>query len=160
LNNRYKLLYLILGIGIGIVLTNTIYIFNPKTKHIDYTDQEIIEKAREMGMVKIKDNIDTTKDEISTNELKEDKIEVSIKTEEETNKSDEKEEKIKFVINYGDTLMGIAKNLLDAGIIDDENEFIQLAKENKLNSKFRTGTYYIKPNTNYSDIMKMLTTKQ
>lgn len=160
MNNRYKLLYLILGIGIGIVLTNTIYIFNPKTKYIDYTDQEIIEKAREMGMVKIKDNIDATKDEISTNESKEDKIEVSVKTEEETNKSDGKEEKIKFVINYGDTLMGIAKNLLVAGIIDDENEFVQLAKENKLNSKFRTGTYYIKPNTSYSDIMKMLTTKQ
>ena len=42
--NRYRFPFLLLGIGIGIILTNTIYAFNPSIKYRDYSREEIIAK--------------------------------------------------------------------------------------------------------------------
>ena len=45
--NRYRFPFLLLGIGIGIILT-TIYIFNPYIEYRDYSKEEIIAEATDL----------------------------------------------------------------------------------------------------------------
>lgn len=50
-NNKKKhIYYVLLGIGIGLVLGSVIHMISPNVKVREYTDEEIIQKARELGM--------------------------------------------------------------------------------------------------------------
>ncbi len=50
---KNKILYLVLGLGIGIVFSGIVHSFFPNTKIIDMTENEITERARLLGMVSI-----------------------------------------------------------------------------------------------------------
>ena len=81
--NKTKFSYIILGLGIGILLTSMIYIFNPVVEYRDYSEEEIVELASELGMVFIKESIDTS----------------DIKS------SNEKQEKATIIVKEGDSLV-------------------------------------------------------
>lgn len=66
---------------------------------------------------------------------------------------------IKFIISTGDTLTDTTDKLYDLGIIKDKEEFIKLARDRKLDKKLMPGTYELKPNLNYSSILKVLSKK-
>ena len=138
--------FLILGIGIGIILTNTIYTFNPNVKYRDYSRKEIIAEATDLGMVFIKDNID-----ISPKEEK--YLENSI---DELEREDQKE-KTQFIIEYGDSLEKVSMGLYELGIIGDRDKFLRFAQNKKIDKKLRVGTYMISPNLDYETIIKILT---
>lgn len=144
MERRYKLSYLILGIGIGILVTSTLYSNFPNVKYVEFTDDIIIEKAKELGMVNLKESINL--DNLSNNEKK-------VKDETVT----EKEEYIKFEIIKGETLEDVASNLFNLGIIDNKKEFIQLAEDKTLDKMFNYGVYELKFNLSYSTIIKILT---
>ena len=61
--DRYRFSFILLGVGIGIILTNIIYSINPNIEYRDYSKEEIIEEAASLGMVFIKDTIDASKEE-------------------------------------------------------------------------------------------------
>lgn len=132
--NRYRFQFLLLGIGIGIILTNTIYIFNPYIKYRDYSKEEIIAEATDLGMVFVKDNIDIYSE-----------------------KEKEKNEEIKFIIESGDSLEKVSKGLYELGIIDDAEKFHKFVKDKKMDKKLRVGTYTLSPNLDYETIINMLT---
>ena len=46
MEKRNKILYLIMGIGIGIVISSTLYSFFPVTKYVELSDDIIIEKQK------------------------------------------------------------------------------------------------------------------
>ena len=144
--NRHRLPFFLLGIGIGIILTNTIYTFNPNIKYKDYSEEEIIAEAMDLGMVFIKDNID-----------------VSSKKEEcsETSINDIKEEgqkkEIQFTVEYGDSLEKVSKGLYESEIINDAEKFQRFAKDKKMDKKLRVGTYMFSPNLDYETIINILT---
>lgn len=66
MEKRNKILYLIMGIGIGIVISSTLYSFFPVTKYVELSDDIIIEKAKALGMVSLKESLN-----IKSNEDKE-----------------------------------------------------------------------------------------
>jgi hypothetical protein len=143
--NKHRLSFVLLGIGIGIILTNTIYIFNPNIEYRDYSEEEIINLASDLGMVFIKDNIQPShKNEESKN------IETSIN-------EPKKYEKIKFAIEKGDSLEKVSKGLFELGIIDNMDEFNKLAKEKNIQKKLRVGTYELSPSFDYETIIKVIT---
>ncbi|MGJ0848026.1 YceG-like family protein [Tissierella praeacuta DSM 18095] len=145
MNKRIKLAYLTLGIGIGMIFTNILYSFNPNIKYLDLEDEAIIEKAKELGMVNLKESIEVEN-------IKEDPI--------EEKKEDEVIEPIietEIIVESGSNLTRVAKNLYDANLIKDVDEFVLFVKGKKLDKKIRTGRYKIKSNSSYDDIIEILT---
>lgn len=66
------------------------------------------------------------------------------------------DEKISFTIAAGQTSDTIARNLYDAGLVDNAAEFNAYLVENGYDSKIRTGTFSISPNASYWDIANTL----
>lgn len=131
---RQKFPYILLGIGIGILLTNIIYNFHPNVQYREYSQEEIIEKAKELGMVFLKDVIKVESD-----------------TEE---KEDSK--KVEFTVEKGDSLTEIANNLHEAGIIEDVNSFVKYVREKGLDKKIRVGSFMLSPDMDFDEIIEIL----
>lgn len=254
MNRKMKLSFLLLGLGIGILSTNFIYYINPKVEHKDLKDEEIIEQAKDLGMVFVKDtiqienleedkrlpseepnieadnmeedndspleetydNVDSIKEDkkspskevsVKADNIKEDKksssekayikvdnakedkkqpseeshidedkkqpseeayIQVDNMAEDETPPSEEanieesKEENqsvIVFRITKGQSLTAIARNLHNAGLIDDANRFISYSKEKGIASRFQVGTYNLVVGMDYETLITILTSK-
>lgn len=66
------------------------------------------------------------------------------------------DEKISFTIAAGQTSDTIARNLYDAGLVDNAAEFNAYLVDNGYDSKIRTGTFSISPNASYWDIANTL----
>ena len=94
--------------------------------------------ASELGMVKVKESI-------GTNNEKEIKIE------------EEKVEGKTFTIRPGQSLIEIANNLFENGIIEDKKEFVQFIMDNKMEKRLLPGDYILEKNLSYSTLMKILT---
>ncbi|QQY78770.1 YceG-like family protein [Keratinibaculum paraultunense] len=133
--SKNKFPYIVLGLGIGILLTNIIYVFNPVVEYKDYSEAEIVELASELGMVFIKESIDTS-------DIKDSK---------------KKQEKIILIVEEGDSLGDVSNRLFELGIVDSAERFHNYAKEKGLERKIRIGTYELMPNQNYDDILDILT---
>lgn len=131
---RQKFPYILLGIGIGVLLTNIIYNFHPNVQYREYSQEEIIEKAKELGMVFLKDVIKVESD-----------------TEE---KEDSK--KVEFAVKKGDSLTEIASNLHGAGIIEDVNSFVKYVREKGLDKKIRVGSFMLSPDMDFDEIIEIL----
>lgn len=150
--NKRRLPFLLLGIGIGIILTNIIYKFNPTIEYRENSEKEIIEQATDLGMVFIKENIEMP------SEIEED----SKKLEEKEGKGEKEKVKNKsigkqIVIEYGNTLEKVSKDLYELGIIDNREEFQKIAKDKGIDRKLRVGTYTISDDAEYETIIKILT---
>jgi hypothetical protein len=151
MDKKSKIIYLILGLGMGIILTNTLYSFYPVVKYNDLSDDMIIERSRELGMVSLKESIDGLN--------KEKEKEVTPVIQEEPPEEIPEEQEIEVIIKSGENLKQIGRKLFSLGLIDEEEEFVQLAKDKKMSTKFIVGTYKIKTNTSYSTIIDILTRK-
>lgn len=145
MENKSKIRYLLLGLGIGIIITNILNSLYPRLEYIELSDEEVIERAKELGMVKVKENIKILEDPIEDNKS-EDKIEA--------------EEVIiekEILIEKGTELTKVAKQLYAADLIDDEEEFIFYVRGKELSGKINYGSYNIRNNLDYSEIIKILT---
>ena len=144
--DKIKLPYLLLGLGIGIIITNLVYSFNPNVEYRQYTEEEIISQARELGMVFVKDSISASTNTNSSEE----------KTG-STVKDERPREKLTLVVEAGDTLEKVSNKLFELGAIEDSQDFHKFAKEKKLEKKIRIGTYTLEPNMDYETIIKIIT---
>jgi hypothetical protein len=152
MGGKDKILYLILGIGIGIISANTLYSIYPKIEYVQLSDEAIIEKSRNLGMVSLKENIKVEKD-IENNSKQEDKI-VEIE-EPEIETEPEIERQIK--IEYGWTLKKVALELYEREVIDNKEEFIDYVKGKKLSTSIRVGIHTFKNTPSYDEIIEIIT---
>ena len=143
--DKFKLHYFILGLGIGIIITNALYSFNPNIEYKEYTEEEIISSAKELGMVFVKDSINISKEE--TKPLDETK----------TASQDEIEKELVLVVEPGDSLEKVSNKLSLLGIVENEQDFHKFAKEKNLEKKIRVGTYKLDQNMDYEILIKILT---
>lgn len=67
--------------------------------------------------------------------------------------------KVEYKVVSGSTLTGIAEGLEKSGVISDKEAFIKRAKEKKVNTKIRTGTYNFEVGEDYNSIIAKLTAK-
>lgn len=150
---KHKLPFMFLGIGIGIILTSIVYTLYPNVEYKRYSEEEIIEEATDLGMVFIKDSIDTNTDideEVTEN------IEDIDDAEDVVDYPTNEPEMIEFVVRTGDSLPKISKGLYDAGIIDDEISFFNYAREKGVDKILRVGTYNLSANLDYETIIDIL----
>lgn len=139
---KIKIAYLLLGIGVGIILVNGLYFLHPEVKYKDLSDEMVIERAKELGYISFKDSLVK---ENQTTEIMESKDKEAIP------------KLVKITIKEGDNLSDIAERLFEANLIDDKEEFINLAVDKMMDKQFAYGIFDIKYNTSYSTIIKLLT---
>ena len=139
--DKFRLPYLVLGLGIGIILTSTIYTLNPNVKYKEYTEEEIIAAATDLGMIFVKDSIDTSRDKDLKQEEKEEK----------------EEKEIILVVEAGDNSEQVFDKLFQLGVILDKEDFSKYAKEKNIEKKIRIGTYKLALNMDYDTIISILT---
>lgn len=149
---RHRFPFLLLGLGIGIILTNIFYTQFPKIEYREYTEEEIVAKATELGMVFVKENIDIGPREENTPDEK-----FSLKLEEENIEDKiENVEEVQFIIETGDSLIKVSKGLENRGIIDDAEHFLEFAKEKDADRKLRVGVYTLTTDLDYDSILSIL----
>ncbi len=153
--NKMNKLFLVLGLGIGLLISSLLNIAYPKIKYIPYTDSQIIEKARELGMVPLKEAIS------NSNSNNEEEIAATSSTDsgKNDNPAEEKNHTVEFVINKGDNSERIVNKLFEEGIIKDKEEFTKKIVEKELQRKFKHGVYELKIDMEYDSIIKILTGK-
>lgn len=160
MGNKKYITYLILGLGLGIIITNILHSAYPKVQLVEVNDDTIIERARELGMVPVKESIKIGKDteEAKDKELEEVLEDVLEEIEEEIEDENVEEKiEIEIEIERGANLTGIATYLYEIGLIEDKDEFTKLVRANDLSSKIDYGDYKIKKGSSYSEIIKLLT---
>lgn len=153
---KKNITYLILGLGIGIIITNILHSAYPKLEVVELDDNTIIERARGLGMVPIKESIKIEKEEL--------KEELSEETGVEEWKEEYIEDKIfeeekEIIIESGSNLTTVAEQLYNMNLIDDKDEFSKFVHSQNLSRKIITGRYKIKENSSYSKIIHILTHK-
>lgn len=156
--NKLNKLFLILGIGIGLLVSSMLNIAYPNIKYMPYSESQIIEKAKELGMVFLKEAIsknDEKSAEIDTTDV-EDEVD---NIEESTVPQNEDKHEVEFVINKGDNSERIAEKLLEAGIIKNKEEFIKEIIAKNAQKKFQYGIYELETEMDYESLIKILTNK-
>ena len=171
--SKKNIVYLILGLGLGIIITNILHSTYPKIEFLELDDNAIIERARDLGMVPIKeaikvdketvepedDKLEETAEEIKDKleDLKESETEEIIEELAEVTTEGENLEEILVVIESGMFLTQVSEVLYDNGLIEDEFEFSSLVRANDLSKKITAGKYKIKKASSYGEIIKLLT---
>lgn len=145
--SKQKRVFILLGIGIGIIFTNTLYILNPNIEYREYSENEIIEKAKGLGMIFIKDGIEINKEIENIDEADDKGEDVFI----------EQSSEVEFAIEIGDSLEKISNKLYDVGIIENSEVFKNYAKEKGVAKKLRVGTYNLYVGMDYDIIIDILT---
>lgn len=175
-DNKVRIYYLFLGIGIGLVLGIIINFVNPNVKYIGYSEGEIKQMARGLGMYELdevfkinkvfNEEIEKSREGESENSqvsnLKEEKpIENETKTQQEKaeeEKSDsQKQYYIEFIIEEGQSSEEIINNLLKENIIDDKEEFRNLVYRRKSDRMLKYGIFYIPQGASHDAIIDILT---
>lgn len=165
-----KTKYILLGLGIGIIITNVLYYINPRIEYEELSDQEIVERAENLGMITIKENIsineekkDKEKKEIEEKGLKEKTLDEQIdnKKKEKERTEEVKESKSLLVkVEKGDSLYDISEKLYDLGLIDDTKKFDARVYERELSKKMHYGEYEIESGSDYDTIIDLLVKKK
>lgn len=160
--------YMLLGLGFGIILTNVIYYHNPRIETEKLDDSQIIERARELGMVTMKESIKTENKAENKEEFELEPIEGIEKIEDkkpETEKPKEElkdeeledikdiEENIIFEVNPGDGLLEISENLKKKELIDDLNEFKNKVYSRKVSKKLQPGKFELNKEMTFDEII-------
>jgi hypothetical protein len=183
-----RLKYYLRGIGIGIILatlllTISFYFGRDSFAKEKLTDDEIIERATELGMVMPEDEktsdeadeaekIDDTKSE-DTTEVSEEEVpegitgEVAEVLESEeasdvdvTNQSeDETVTYVPFSVHGGESSGTVSNNLYKAGLVDSADDFNEYITSIDLDNMIQAGSFYVKQGSTYDDIVALLVNK-
>jgi len=123
----------LLGMGIGIILTSLLGVIFFAGYSPRLSDAEIIELSRRLGMV--------------------DRLENSTDIRRNADGS------ILFIVREGETYTDISKRLYDAGIIESSIEFDIMIKKENLENSIKPGEYTISHSDDTKSIIEKLTGK-
>lgn len=181
-----KLKYYLRGCGVGIVLTVVIFMVALKAKGGIMTDQKVMQRASELGMVmkeEIQKDLDTqTASETQTNadtqealravtdtqetvqNTQQDNSGKSTQAEEHKKLQEEKEEKdpqkeIVISVKKGDVCRDVAERLYEKGLVKDAEEFRVYMGEHGYAKNLCIGQFSLKKGMSYEQIAKTLTQK-
>jgi hypothetical protein len=182
-NNKIHIYYVLLGIGIGLVLASVINIISPNVKIKEYTDEEIIQRARELGMHDLEEiiernsgidgdnkdkELDQASNQVDTNigssdvpdENTDNADNSNSKIKEEIKKTVDKsdsEKYVEFEVKEGDSSQKVINNLYEANIIDDKEVFNKDIIRRKSRRKIHFGKFKIPLGVDNDTIIDILT---
>ena len=168
-----------LGLGIGIIITSVILyagtiLFKPENKTVietvyeELSDEQIIEKAKKIGMIFVKELPDTkenpSKEILSDEEIINKAMDLGLVYPETKEKKivDNKENKIeeKIVdIPMGSNSTMVSTILFDNNIISNMEDFNNYINEKNMSTKIIAGKYELSSNMEYNEILNIITKK-
>ena len=181
-----KLKYYMRGIGIGVIfatllLTISFYFGSTGIFSKEMTDEEIIEKATELGMVMPEDdseeqeNQENQENQEEATEEPEDANSEAQSTEEEIAEESTEESEVEnepvvessettvkyipFTVNSGESSDTVAANLYSAGLVDSASEFNDYMNTLGVDNRIQSGTFYVRTDSTYDDIIVLLVNK-
>lgn len=179
-----KLKYYMRGLGIGIVVTALLMGIALSGKKEPMTDEEIRQRALEMGMVEengvladdlgskeeseepeeIKDNETGEEEELISGQVSDNEIEQASETEEEIEEvkeqSDEPlaaQESVVIIIYNGDGSRTVANKLQEAGVIEDAAAFDVFLCQNGYDKRIAAGEHEIPLGAALEEVAEALT---
>lgn len=182
---RYmKRKYYIRGIGVGILFA-TIVLFTAYcvTGGGKMTDEEIMRRAEELGMVKsgsLLENLNHTAEDASAKDMTEGSAtndtteDTPVSTDEDTQNTEEvtpteadasttaapQERTVSITVISGMNSWNVATILQDQGVIADASDFDSYLETNGYSDRISTGEYTITVGSDYEAIAKLLTGNQ
>lgn len=181
-----KLKFFLRGVGVALIITTTFFYIlmnnNVDSKKEQITDEVIIQRAKELGMVFIKESNGKT-DNLSKEDViklaREFSLEVrdveeknnenpldnkiSTENQSEIERTDEiieeitLSEEVNITIPSGFSSYDIAELLYKHGIIENTYDFNSYIIINKYDRKLQPGKYIFKKGSNYDEIIKKIT---
>lgn len=170
-----KLKYYLRGLGIGIIITTLILTVALSGGKEKLSDEEIIQRAEELGMVMAAtEETEAVDTEAETEQQNEMAVNTETDTEQQTEiaaepvvpastetgieepQPQEAEQEISFTVSAGESSDTVAFNLYKAGIIDDATAFNRYMVKNGYDSRLRAGTFQIKTGSSYDDVLDIL----
>ncbi|WIF95511.1 endolytic transglycosylase MltG [Caminicella sporogenes] len=145
-------------IGIILTITGLMNIVRPVVKYVDYTDAQIKQKARELGMVELKEVIEMNTEKINSNKQSSGNVE-NKDAYKSNSKNNSFKEYVLFKIYKGESSQDIINRLYKEGIIDDKESFTKLVAKKKAGRYLVYGTYKLYKGMDYEEIIKILTGK-
>lgn len=152
-----KLKYYLRGLGIGIIVTTIILVSCFSMQKPKMTDEQIIEKAAQLGMIMPEQNsaviaeTETTEPETETPQES-----VVSDTENAENAEQTQQEPFTLVVNRGDVCRTMCENLAANGVIDDSEGLRKYLSEVGYASFISAGTYQIPYHASYEEITNIL----
>ena len=180
-----RIKYYIRGIGIGIifatlVLTISFYFGKGSFAKEKLSDEEIIERATELGMV-MEATTEEGTDEGTDENAEENPEEVAEESDEgntekeatvtaeaapqieDVASSDSEEAEtityVPFTVRGGESSEIVSENLKKAGLIDSVDDFNKYLSKIKVDNLIQSGTFYVKQGSSYDDIAALLVNK-
>lgn len=155
---------ILLGIGIGIVITSLISMIYASGINTNkaMSDQEIMKRARDLGMVENDSLLDTRQSDTSQNTAENSNEETTKEPEtvQETTNAGTAEPPAPRIVTisvvYKDTSEKVAEKLLQSKLISDKKAFIKKITEMKRSSRIRVGTFEIEEGSSMEDIIKKI----
>lgn len=145
---------ILLGIGIGIILTSIISMIFMAGRQTEISNDEIVRRAKAMGMVDGTDILFSDNNPAGSPSP-------AIAESKPTNAPNEQvmtsEQQVKVIVNKGDTSEIIAKRLLSLGLIGDKSAFINELNNLGLETKIDVGEVSIKKGADIKSIIKAIT---
>jgi hypothetical protein len=175
-----KLKYYLRGIGIGItfatvILTISFYFGKAGLATREMTDEQIKERAIELGMVMPEEDIEelTAEENEETSDKKEDEsleseespVDDGASTSEEESEDeasgevDETVTYVPFIVKPGESSDMVAANLYKAGLVDSGQDFNKYMNSTGVDNRIQSGTFYVKEGSTYDDIIALLVNK-
>ena len=177
-----KLKYYLRGLGIGIIVTTIILVSCFSMQKPKMTDEQIIEKAAQLGMIMPEQNSAVIAEPEETEQKNEQQIaaeklqqetetqmEVPKEPETETpqesvvsdtenaeNAEQTQQEPFTLVVNRGDVCRTMCENLAANGVIDDSEGLRKYLSEVGYASFISAGTYQIPYHASYEEITNIL----
>ena len=170
-----KLKYYLRGLGIGIIVTTIILVSCFSMQKPKMTDEQIIEKAAQLGMIMPEQNsaviaeTETTEPEETEQkneqQIAAEKLQQETETPQESVVSDTEnaenaeqtqQEPFTLVVNRGDVCRTMCENLAANGVIDDSEGLRKYLSEVGYASFISAGTYQIPYHASYEEITNIL----
>jgi len=172
---KFYIKSLVLGIGIGIVITSVIsmvYLAGMDPSEA-LSKEEIVKLAEQYGMVHStavladspslteKEKVNSKVAEEKPEEVEEEKPKVEdVKPKIEKEKLEEtevEETEVSIRVVYGDSSTSVANKLFKAGLIENREAFIKKLVDSGLTKSIRVGEYSIKRGLDMKDIIDIIT---
>ena len=169
---RFK--YFLRGLGVGIVFASLIFFMVYKENATPkMSDKQIIERAKELGMVEegssiedilhasatseASENIDTASTtEKATEEKQTTESTTEQTTEATTENTTETTEKVSITVERGATSYTVCQKLQELGIVEDAAEYDNYLIENGYASRIRVGTHELTKGMDYHAIAEAI----
>ena len=151
-----KLKYYLRGLGIGIIVTTLVLMVAFSGKKEKLSDQEIMQRAEQLGMVMADEGQTETGTEENTGTEAQPETEQDVQNTEAGTEENADENTVAFTVKSGESSDTVAFNLYKAGLVDDATAFNRYMISKGYDSRLRTGDFKIRSGASYDEILKVL----